>query len=244
MRLLLTNDDGIDGEGLQVLARTLRKEHDVWVIAPDSNRSAVSNGITISKDLCIKQIDERTFTTSGLPADCVLTGIYSNLIAQNVDMVLSGINRGFNLGTDIVYSGTAAAARQAAIMGFPAVAFSIQSDTAEYKYQALADFALKNLNTLKSLYTPDVFLNINALSLDNYKAVQFTNVSVRKYKDTVKVIKTASGEMESSFEGGTAITTGNENSDYNAVRKGNISITRVIAEPVSLDNEMSAKFLL
>ena len=159
-------------------------------------------------------------------------------------MVLSGINRGFNLGTDIVYSGTAAAARQAAIMGFPAVAFSIQSDTAEYKYQALADFALKNLNTLKSLYTPDVFLNINALSLDNYKAVQFTNVSVRKYKDTVKVIKTASGEMESSFEGGTAITTGNENSDYNAVRKGNISITRVIAEPVSLDNEMSAKFLL
>ncbi len=244
MRLLLTNDDGIDGEGLQVLARTLRKEHDVWVIAPDSNRSAVSNGITISKDLCIKQIDERTFTTSGLPADCVLTGIYSNLIAQNVDMVLSGINRGFNLGTDIVYSGTAAAARQAAIMGFPAVAFSIQSDTAEYKYQALADFALKNLNTLKSLYTPDVFLNINALSLDNYKAVQFTNVSVRKYKDTVKVIKTASCEMESSFEGGTAITTGNENSDYNAVRKGNISITRVIAEPVSLDNEMSAKFLL
>ena len=244
MRLLLTNDDGIDGEGLQVLARTLRKEHDVWVIAPDSNRSAVSNGITISKDLCIKQIDERTFTTSGLPADCVLTGIYSNLIPQNVDMVLSGINRGFNLGTDIVYSGTAAAARQAAIMGFPAVAFSIQSDTAEYKYQALADFALKNLNTLKSLYTPDVFLNINALSLDNYKAVQFTNVSVRKYKDTVKVIKTASGEMESSFEGGTAITTGNENSDYNAVRKGNISITRVIAEPVSLDNEMSAKFLL
>ena len=244
MRLLLTNDDGIDGEGLQVLARTLRKEHDVWVIAPDSNRSAVSNGITISKDLCIKQIDERTFTTSGFPADCVLTGIYSNLIPQNVDMVLSGINRGFNLGTDIVYSGTAAAARQAAIMGFPAVAFSIQSDTAEYKYQALADFALKNLNTLKSLYTPDVFLNINALSLDNYKAVQFTNVSVRKYKDTVKVIKTASGEMESSFEGGTAITTGNENSDYNAVRKGNISITRVIAEPVSLDNEMSAKFLL
>ena len=244
MKLLLTNDDGIDGEGLQVLARTLRKEHDVWVIAPDSNRSAVSNGITISKDLCIKQIDERTFTTSGLPADCVLTGIYSNLIPQNVDMVLSGINRGFNLGTDIVYSGTAAAARQAAIMGFPAVAFSIQSDTAEYKYQALADFALKNLNTLKSLYTPDVFLNINALSLDNYKAVQFTNVSVRKYKDTVKVIKTASGEMESSFEGGTAITTGNENSDYNAVRKGNISITRVIAEPVSLDNEMSAKFLL
>ena len=240
----MTNDDGIDGEGLQVLARTLRKEHDVWVIAPDSNRSAVSNGITISKDLCIKQIDERTFTTSGLPADCVLTGIYSNLIPQNVDMVLSGINRGFNLGTDIVYSGTAAAARQAAIMGFPAVAFSIQSDTAEYKYQALADFALKNLNTLKSLYTPDVFLNINALSLDNYKAVQFTNVSVRKYKDTVKVIKTASGEMESSFEGGTAITTGNENSDYNAVRKGNISITRVIAEPVSLDNEMSAKFLL
>ena len=244
MRLLLTNDDGIDGEGLQVLARTLRKEHDVWVIAPDSNRSAVSNGITISKDLCIKQIDERTFTTSGLPADCVLTGIYSNLIAQNVDMVLSGINRGFNLGTDIVYSGTAAAARQAAIMGFPAVAFSIQSDTEEYKYQALADFALKNLNTLKSLCAPDVFLNINALSLDNYKAVQFTNVSVRKYKDTVKVIKTASGEMESSFEGGTAITTGNENSDYNAVRKGNISITRVIAEPVSLDNEMSAKFLL
>ena len=113
MKLLLTNDDGIDGEGLQILAQTLKKEHDVWIIAPDSNRSAVSNGITISRSLNIKQVDEKTFTSSGLPADCVLTGIYSNLIPSNVDMVLSGINRGFNLGTDIVYSGTAAAARQA-----------------------------------------------------------------------------------------------------------------------------------
>jgi len=244
MRLLLTNDDGIDGEGLQILAQTLKKEHDVWIIAPDSNRSAVSNGITISRSLNIKQLGEKTFTSSGLPADCVLTGIYSNLIPSNVDMVLSGINRGFNLGTDIVYSGTAAAARQAVILGIPAVALSVESVNGEWKYKALADFTLKNLDTLKKLYTPDVFLNINALSLDSYKDVQFTNVSVRKYKDTIKVTNTDSGDMVSSFEGGTAITTGCNNNDYEVVQRGNISISRVIAEPVSLDNEIAVKFLL
>ena len=186
MRLLLTNDDGIDGEGLQILAQTLKKEHDVWIIAPDSNRSAVSNGITISRSLNIKQLGEKTFTSSGLPADCVLTGIYSNLIPSNVDMVLSGINRGFNLGTDIVYSGTAAAARQAVILGIPALALSVESVNSEWKYKALADFTLKNLDTLKKLYTPDVFLNINALSLDSYKDVQFTNVSSENIKTLLK----------------------------------------------------------
>ena len=216
----------------------------MWIIAPDRNRSAVSNGLTMNRELEIKRISEKVFTSSGLPADCVSTGVFSNLVPDRIDMVLSGINKGPNLGTDIVYSGTAAAARQAVLLGIAGVAFSVHSKTDEFKYQALADFALKNLAKLKELYTPGIFLNINALSLDKYKAVQFTNVSVRKYKDTVKVINTNSSDMRSSFEVGAVETQGAENSDYAVVEKGNISITRVIAEPVSLDEKIKANFLL
>ena len=244
MRLLLTNDDGIDGEGLQVLAEVLRKEHDVWIIAPDRNRSAVSNGLTMNRALEIRKVGEQMFTSSGLPADCVSTGVFSNLVKGKIDMVVSGINRGANLGTDIIYSGTAAAARQAVLLGIPGVALSIHSPTDEFKYTALADFALKNLSVLKELYTPGIFLNINALSRDSYKAVQFTNVSVRKYKDTVTVKNTESGVMLSSFEGGAVTSEGSMDSDYFVVENGNISITRIVAEPVSLENTVGAKFLL
>ena len=244
MRLLLTNDDGIDGEGLWALYDALSAEHEVWVIAPDSNRSAVSNGITLSKDLCVKKIKEHVFTSSGLPADCVSTGLLANIVEGKIDMVLSGINRGANLGTDIVYSGTAAAARQAAIFGVPGVAFSIESPKEEYRYEALAKFAKQNLPTLRGLYVAGEFLNINALSADSYKAVQFTSVSVRKYKDTVKVFADDSGILRSRFVGGSVTSQGTVCSDFRAVENGNISITRVLAEPVSADNEINAKWLL
>ena len=244
MRILLTNDDGIDGEGLWALFDALSPEHEVWVIAPDSNRSAVSNGITLAKNLVLTKIRERVYSSSGLPADCVSTGLLGNLISGGVDIVLSGINRGANLGTDIVYSGTAAAARQAVLVGVPGIAFSVESPNDDYKYLALADFAKKNLLTLKNICKSGEFLNINALSADSYKGVQFTGVSVRKYKDTVKVFADDSGVLKSSLSGGTVLSHGDFSSDFSAVENGNISVSRVIAEPVCAENEIEAEWVL
>lgn len=237
MHVLITNDDGIDGEGLKVLADCLSKKNDVWVIAPNCNRSAVSNGITINKTLQLKKHGEQIYSSSGLPADCVIEALCSNITGCKIDVVISGINRGANLGTDIIYSGTAAAARQASVLGYPGIALSIDSDSEDYKYDALANFVEKNLQKLCELYKPGYFLNINAFSLSSYKGVQFTDISSRKYKDYVVIEKSANSDSDNIFDcflhGGEVDSLGGNKSDYSSVRSGMISISRVLSEPIA-----------
>ncbi|MCR5606504.1 MAG: 5'/3'-nucleotidase SurE [Treponema sp.] len=237
MHILITNDDGIEGEGLKVLAECLSKKNDVWVIAPNCNRSAVSNGITINKTLQLKRYGKQVFSSSGLPADCVIEALCSDITECKIDVVISGINRGANIGTDIVYSGTAAAARQASILGYPGIALSIDSDSEDYKYNALADFVEKNLQKLCRLYKPGYFLNINAFSLSSYKGVQFTDISSRKYKDHVVIKKSENCNSDDVFDcllhGGEVDSLGGDKSDYSSVRSGMISISRVLSEPIA-----------
>jgi hypothetical protein len=114
MNILITNDDGYEAEGIKVLAEELSKNHNVYVLAPSSNRSAVSNCVSIREMLELKKINDKLWTLSGFPADCVITAMRSGIFEGiEFDVVLSGINKGPNLGTDIVYSGTCAGARQA-----------------------------------------------------------------------------------------------------------------------------------
>src|SRR5574344_374949 len=148
MKLLLTNDDGYDADGIQTLAACLSRDNDVYVIAPDRNRSAVSNGITWMKEpLKFVRHSENVYSCSGLPADCVIAGLSGELLPFMPDAVISGINKGANIGTDIIYSGTAAAARQAVLYGIPGIALSIESSDDVWKYRALARFAADNLET-------------------------------------------------------------------------------------------------
>ena len=126
MRLLLTNDDGINADGLRILAERLSLDHEVWIVAPESERSACSMSISIRKAVRAKRLSGREFSVDGTPVDCVLTGLLT-LIGRDVDAVISGVNRGPNLGTDILYSGTVAAARQGALMGKPSFAVSLAS---------------------------------------------------------------------------------------------------------------------
>ena len=121
--ILLTNDDGIDAEGLRILEEALKDIAHIVVVAPDQERSAVSHGLTLHSPLSLNEITSNRYTVNGTPADCVIFAL-RKLFIQFPDLVVSGINHGANLGDDIMYSGTVAAAREASRHGIPAMAVS------------------------------------------------------------------------------------------------------------------------
>src|SRR5690606_32311726 len=132
MRLLLVNDDGIHAEGINKLAMELEKKHEVTIVAPDDERSAQSHALTLRKPLVVKEvklggIKSKAYSVSGTPADCVRIAI-DKLLPEPVDMVISGINRGLNVGMDVLYSGTVSAAIEANLYNIPSIALSAQWD--------------------------------------------------------------------------------------------------------------------
>jgi 5'/3'-nucleotidase len=125
MRILVTNDDGIAAEGLDVLRRIAGElSSDVWVIAPESNQSGASHSMTLHEPLRLRQTDARTFIVRGTPTDCVIMGVRHLLIDHPPDLVLSGVNHGSNLGEDVTYSGTIAAAIEGTLLGIRSIALS------------------------------------------------------------------------------------------------------------------------
>lgn len=237
MNILLVNDDGIQSEGIQVLYKRLSKEHKVFVLAPDSNRSAVSHHISIFNKNTIKSYCENQWTCSGFPADCANIGLTSDLFDVKFDVCLSGINAGPNLGTDIVYSGTCAGARQAILNKIPGIALSLDPIdwSKPIKYEAMADFAAKNLDTLISLVSldaPRIFVNVNAASLDSYKGVKTgEELCIRNYKDRIKIED--KGEFkESHLLPITGNDTYSQTCDHSIIRDGYICVNRVYADPV------------
>jgi 5'-nucleotidase len=133
-QFLLTNDDGIDAEGLRRLEACLEALGEVTVVAPDRERSAVSHGLTINVPLELKEVSERRYALNGTPADCVIFAL-RHLFQSPPDLVISGINHGANLGDDIMYSGTVAAAREASRHGIPAIAFSQAYDEKPIRFE-------------------------------------------------------------------------------------------------------------
>lgn len=234
MKILLTNDDGIHAEGLLALVKYLEKKHEVWVVAPDRNRSGVSHGITMAEPLKLCQLAENRFSCSGVPVDCTFTAI-NGILNEYPDVVISGINKGPNLGTDIIFSGTAAAARQASFYGIPGIAVSLASFEEPLNYSALADFVSKNIEKLVTLCEKDIFLNINAASLDSYKGYKLTSLSKRSYQDKVSLYNAPDGKFYSFFLGGEVESLGDDDSDEKATAQGYVSITRVLSQPISLE---------
>ena len=134
-RILISNDDGIDAIGIRILRDiAMRLSDDVWVIAPDGNRSGMSRAITLRHDVVIEPRGDKQFSCSGTPSDCVIMGM-SRVLDGRPDLVLSGINAGMNAADDVLYSGTIAAAMEGALMGVPAIALSQRNggiEEAEY----------------------------------------------------------------------------------------------------------------
>jgi len=185
VRILLTNDDGIDSAGLSSLRDALA-EHEVWTIAPDGERSAQSHSITVHDPIRCRTLGERVYATSGTPADCVIVGVLG-VMGERPDAVVSGINIGPNLGTDIIYSGTVAAARQAAFMGIPGVAVSINSYRPPFHLGPLARFVARNIEQLVGLWNPRHLININGPNVDSDALpVQITYPSWRIYHDRLE----------------------------------------------------------
>jgi 5'-nucleotidase len=136
MRILVSNDDGVTAEGIHALAKEF-SDFDTVIVAPERERSTTGHSLTLHKPLRMKKVGAKAYWVSGGPADCIYLGVFELMKGKKPDLVLSGINRGANLGQDVFYSGTASAAREAANLGFPAAAVSLDlsyhgSDKAEH----------------------------------------------------------------------------------------------------------------
>ena len=164
MTILLTNDDGIHAPGLWALYRALKSDHNLVVVAPERERSAVGHGITLHKPLRAYKVTvnggDEGWAVTGTPADCVKLSMVE-LLGRRPDLVISGINPGANVGVNLNYSGTVAAAKEAALYGVPALAVSVQSPENPF-YDDAARFVAQLVPTLRAKGLPaGVFLNIN-----------------------------------------------------------------------------------
>lgn len=231
MRILLTNDDGIGSDGIQALLRVLGVSHEVWVVAPEAEKSGGSHSITLRDALRVRRMAERRFSCRGTPADCVMIALLG-LVPKRVDLVISGINHGPNLGTDILYSGTAAGARQGALMGVPSVALSVGSYAPPFDFDAAAEFAARNLDNFRTLGTDDHFLNVNfPVSGTRAAETAITFPSRRIYRLKLNTYRAPDGDMYCFFGGPLPEAHPEEGSDSMVVSQGRISISPIHAHP-------------
>jgi len=232
MKILITNDDGIDAPGINALADALSRVADVAVVAPDRERSAVSHALTLHHPLRAVQLAPGRYSVDGTPTDCVNLGIHS-LLDFHPDLVVSGINRGANLGDDVTYSGTVAAALEATLMGIPAFAVSLDSKDDNIDYSHAARFAVKlALLVHKNGLPKDTFLNVNVpASAESFMLPpKVTTQGKRCYDGTI--VDKVDPRGRSYYWIGTVDLDfhDTEGSDFAAVKRGYISIT-----PLHLD---------
>ncbi|HWS40595.1 MAG TPA: 5'/3'-nucleotidase SurE [Arenimonas sp.] len=163
MRILISNDDGIEAPGILAMAEGLAQDnHHIFVVAPDRDRSGASNSLTLDQPLRVRYLDERRISVSGTPTDCVHLAL-SGLLPEDPDIVLSGINNTANLGDDVIYSGTVAAAMEGRCLGLPAIALSCASSTRKPKYYESSVRVAKVLieRLLSDPLPADTILNVN-----------------------------------------------------------------------------------
>ena len=180
MKILVSNDDGITAPGIQILSKKLSEIADIYVMAPDRNRSGASNSLTLSQPLRVRALENHAFSVEGTPTDCVhlaLTGFFD----FEFDMVISGINDGANLGDDVLYSGTVAAAMEGRNLGLPAIAVSLAGRPVTY-YDTAAEIVKNLAKKLKSdPLRAQTILNINVpnVPLDGLSGIEVTRLGKR-----------------------------------------------------------------
>lgn len=241
MKILISNDDGIAANGIRALTETLAKEHEVYVVAPDRERSAAGHSLTLHTPLRVEEIEEtkngakRTWVTTGTPGDCVKIAINAILSPEEIpDIVISGINHGPNLGSDILYSGTVSCAMEGAMMGIPSIAVSLasmQSDYEDFIYPA--QFVNALLHKLKDFqFPPKSILNVNipALEEDDIAGVAITELGKKMFTDNYEKRVDPRGKVYYWMAGELISESTNAKTDIAAVRNNKISITPVTYE--------------
>lgn len=193
MKILLSNDDGVYAHGLEVLYKKLKKLGQVTVVAPLEEKSTTGHSLTIHKPLRVRQLDNGFYGVSGSPGDCVYIGI-REVLKGMPDLVVSGINRGANLGQDVYYSGTVSAAREACILGLPSIAVSTDVDYKKEKTEKQIHFetaALQVLKILKKINYKKIprytLLNVNVpdLPMSQIKGLAYVKQGFRHYSGTI-----------------------------------------------------------
>ena len=235
MRILLSNDDGILAKGLGVLEQAVAPLGDIHVVAPDREQSATSHSLTLHHPLRPVRLGEHRWQVDGTPTDCVMLACEALLDARP-DFVLSGINHGPNMGEDVLYSGTVAAAMEGLALGIPAIALSFAGSV--LRADALLDTQIAQIRSLIDhlmrlpSFPSHTLLNVNlpAVPGEEIKGVRLTRLGRRVFSDSITRMKDPWGREILWIGGGSVEWSGPDDSDFRAVHDGFISVT-----PLHLD---------
>lgn len=230
--ILVTNDDGIQSEGIITLYETLKGHYEkVVVVAPDRERSAISRALTIFRPLRVEKINGDFYSVDGTPTDCVNLAI-NGLFKGKIKMVVSGINRGPNMGEDITYSGTVSAAMEGLLLGVPSIAVSCAARS-DFIFSTAARVAVNIVKeVIKKGIPPDTLLNINVpnVQYENLKGIKITRMGKKRYSDTIIEKLDPRGKKYYWLAGEEIGYEPLENTDLQAVADNFVSIT-----PIHLD---------
>lgn len=235
-RILVSNDDGINAPGIEVMERVARQfSDDVWVVAPSDERSGAGHSLTLTKPLRVRKLDEKRFAVSGTPTDCVMMALNQIMPYEHPTLILSGINRGGNLAEDITYSGTVSVAMEGTLGKIPSIAFSqCIRPPAKTKWETAEKFAPQVLKKLIAMDWPkDVLMNVNfpAFDPDEVKGIHVTQQGRREViGNNVEERKDPRGFRYFWFGLGREVGVPGHETDLKAVRSQYISVT-----PLHLD---------
>lgn len=236
MRLLLTNDDGINARGIHALINELNTIAEIYVVAPDRERSGTGHSITVFDPIRAVETKipgiKKGWVVGGTPVDCVKLAI-ARLIDEKIDLVISGINHGSNLGTDVLYSGTVSAAAEGVIMGCPSISVSLNSFSSDADFGFSAQFTRRVVTAvLPEGIERTTLLNINvpALLHEDIRGVRITKLGLRNYDNLFEERRDPRGNNYYWLGGGVLQEEQHQDSDVYAVEQGYVSIT-----PIHLD---------
>ncbi len=229
--LLLTNDDGIDAPGLAALAAAVLHLGRVVVVAPDRERSAAGHALTLRRPLRVGRRGPDRFEVDGTPTDCVHLGVFNLTGGRAPDLILSGINRGFNLGDDVTYSGTVAAALEGTLLHIPSVAFSAERDQeGRAEFEVAARLAARIAEKALANGIPKgVLLNVNVPS-GAPKGIRITRQGTRTYRAAAVERLDPSGRPYFWIAGADTTPSQEPDGDHAAIREGYVSITPLHAD--------------
>ncbi len=229
--ILISNDDGIHSEGIKALAKAMSSLGDVYVAAPDRERSASSHSLTLYHPLRVEEVAKNWYSVDGTPTDCVNLAI-NGILKFRPDLVIAGINKGPNLGDDITYSGTVSVAMEGTLLGVPSIAMSVAGKS-NFIFKPAAEFAKRLASfVLKNGLPKDTLLNVNVPNTDAGKidGYRITKQGKRIYGDAVVEKKDPRGRKYYWIGGDDLGFVHSEDSDFQAISEGYISVT-----PIHLD---------
>ncbi len=227
MRILVSNDDGVAAPGLQALRKAAAQIAEVVVVAPETNQSAAGHSLTVQRPLRVREVSKDVYAIDGTPTDAVTWAFHKLMVDKLPDLVLSGINAGANLGDDVTYSGTVAAAFEGTILGVPSIAASLVDQTAE-NFDPAARFVAKLARWVAEHgIPPNTLLNVNLPVLDGkpLRRYAFTRLGKREYRDIIAEKVDPRGKEYFWIAGEPKADLTEDGTDLHAIADGVVSIT-------------------